>query len=301
LEAADGDLDEKVITFRHSGPEALVEDPVGIGGEGEAVVEVVVAAFGMFVDVAGLHDRAVIGFQSIACESTGVVVAADHVRFEAGIAAFALLGLEFFGVLLELGNFCGIRHGDSQARTEHHLFARSKITDDHGLARLMPKVSILQAGEKLRIERTESRGFLGMGDLAFGSEAFPDFVAVAAEGVKGHGDLGFVLLALANQFPIISKARDEADVVFHPAIGHVAGFDEIHDCEHHQRLVRGDASACGLRGIKVREFSEPVGSEIRRHDEKVVVRKSMKFFSLLSIVDIHFEFDEPLSREGAKV
>ena len=33
-ESADGDLDEKVITFRHSGPKALVEHPVGIGGEG---------------------------------------------------------------------------------------------------------------------------------------------------------------------------------------------------------------------------------------------------------------------------
>lgn len=113
FEAPDGDLDEEVITFRYSGPKALVEHPMSIGGEGEAVVEVVVAAFGMFVDVAGLHDGAVISFQSIACECTGVVVAADDIRFEAGIAAFALLGLEFFGVLLELDNFCGIRLGDS--------------------------------------------------------------------------------------------------------------------------------------------------------------------------------------------
>lgn len=102
-----------MITFTDSSPEALVEHPVSIGCEGEAVVEVVVAAFGMFVNVAGLHDGAVIRFQSIACECTGVVVAADHIRFEAGIAAFALLGLEFFGILLELGNFCRIRHGDS--------------------------------------------------------------------------------------------------------------------------------------------------------------------------------------------
>ncbi len=34
FEAADGDLDEKVITFRYSSPEALVEHPVSIGGEG---------------------------------------------------------------------------------------------------------------------------------------------------------------------------------------------------------------------------------------------------------------------------
>jgi hypothetical protein len=42
-----------------------------------------------------------------------------------------------------LGNFCGIRHGDSQACTEHHLFASSKVTDDHGLARLMSEIRIL--------------------------------------------------------------------------------------------------------------------------------------------------------------
>jgi hypothetical protein len=62
-----------------------------------------------------------------------------------------------------------------------------------------------------------------------------------------------------------------------------------------------DTKACRFRGIEVGEFAKPVGSEIRRHDEKVVVRKSMKFFSLLSIVDIHFEFDEPRRREGLKV
>lgn len=51
-----------MIAFRDGGPEALVEHPVGIGGEGEAVVEVVVAAFRMLVDVTGLHDGAVVGF-----------------------------------------------------------------------------------------------------------------------------------------------------------------------------------------------------------------------------------------------
>lgn len=42
-----------------------------------------------------------------------MVVAADDFGLEAGVAAFALLGLECFGVLLELGDFCGSRHGNS--------------------------------------------------------------------------------------------------------------------------------------------------------------------------------------------
>ena len=33
-EFSEGDFDEEVIAFRDGGPEALVEHPVGIGGEG---------------------------------------------------------------------------------------------------------------------------------------------------------------------------------------------------------------------------------------------------------------------------
>jgi len=44
------DADEEVITFWHSGPKRLVEHPVGIRGEGEAVAGIVVAADGVLVD-----------------------------------------------------------------------------------------------------------------------------------------------------------------------------------------------------------------------------------------------------------
>ena len=40
------------------GPEAVVEEPVGVFGQGNAVVQVVVAAVGELVDVAGGDDGA---------------------------------------------------------------------------------------------------------------------------------------------------------------------------------------------------------------------------------------------------
>ncbi len=98
-EFADGDFDEEVVSFWYGGPEALVEHPVGVGGEGEAVSGVVVAAEGVLVDVAGLHDGAIVGFQSVTREGAGVVVAADDVGLETGVAAFFLRGFEDIGVM----------------------------------------------------------------------------------------------------------------------------------------------------------------------------------------------------------
>jgi hypothetical protein len=103
-----------VVAFRDGGPEALVEEPMRIGGEGEAVAGIVVATLGMFVDVAGLHEGAVVGFEAVAGEGTGVVVAADDVGLKAGVAAFALLLAEGFGIGAKLGdgvsgfNYCRI-------------------------------------------------------------------------------------------------------------------------------------------------------------------------------------------------
>jgi len=43
------DADEDVITFWESGPQPLVEHPVGVGGVGEAIAGIVVAADGVLV------------------------------------------------------------------------------------------------------------------------------------------------------------------------------------------------------------------------------------------------------------
>jgi hypothetical protein len=122
---------------------------------------------------------------------------------------------------------------------------------------LRRKSGILEAGEETGIERAEAGGRLGERRLAVGGEALPDLVLVAAEGVEGHRNVRLVALAFEHEFPVIAEAGDEADVVFHPAIRDVAGFDQVDDGEQHQRLVRRDAARGGAGGVEVGEFAEP--------------------------------------------
>ena len=69
--------------------------------------------------------------------------------------------------------------------------------------------------------------------------------------------MDLVALAFEDEFPVIAEAGDKADVEFHPAVGNVAGFDEIDHGEQHQRLVRGDATLGGAGGIEVGEAAKP--------------------------------------------
>jgi hypothetical protein len=62
--------------------------------------------------------------------------------------------------------------------------------------------------------------------------------------------------------------------------------------------MRGDTKAGRFRGVEVGEFAKPVGSEIRKHDEKVAVRRMMRDVAVVSIVDIFLKL---MNREGAKV
>ena len=64
------------------------------------------------------------------------------------------------------------------------------------------------------------------------------------------------------QFPVIAEAGDQADVVFHPAVRDVAGFDQVDDGEQHQRLVRRDAACLRAGRVEVGEFTEPLGSSV---------------------------------------
>ena len=98
---------------------------------------------------------------------------------------------------------------------------------------------------------------LDLEGLPFVVETFPDRVAFAAEGVEGHRDVRWVALAVLNELPVVAEAGDEADVVFHPAVGDVTGFDQVDDGEQHQRLVRGDAAELGAGDVEVGEFAEP--------------------------------------------
>jgi len=63
--------DEDAVVIRE-GPEALVEGPVGVAAEGQAVAGIVVAAVGKLVDVGGLDDAAgVEGRQAVAGRGAG--------------------------------------------------------------------------------------------------------------------------------------------------------------------------------------------------------------------------------------
>lgn len=55
-EASDGDVNTQFIALRNHRPQSGVEHPVGVGGEGETVAGIVVAAFGVLMDVGGLDD-----------------------------------------------------------------------------------------------------------------------------------------------------------------------------------------------------------------------------------------------------
>ena len=127
LELADGDLDEDVVAFGLGSPEAFVEHPVRVGTEGEAVAGVVVAALGVLVDVTGLDKGGVIGFQAIAGQGAGEVVAEDDVGLEAGVAAFLLAGFELTGVLAEGGDLLGFRKREAELFEEHDLFPRCEV------------------------------------------------------------------------------------------------------------------------------------------------------------------------------
>ena len=55
-EASDGDFDQEVIALGDCRPQAGVEHPVGVGGQGEAVAGGVVAGVGVLVDVEKTQD-----------------------------------------------------------------------------------------------------------------------------------------------------------------------------------------------------------------------------------------------------
>ena len=140
----------------------------------------------------------------------------------------------------------------------------------------MAECFVLQAWVEGGIERAQARGVAGVGGLAIGGEALPDLIAITAQGVEGHGDIGEVLLSLAHQLPVVAEARDEADIVFHPAVGDVAGFDHVDDGEQHQRLVRGEAAFRGAGYVEVGELAEPEAAVWLRHGESKWLVRSVQ-------------------------
>jgi len=52
-----GELDQEVVAFEHYGPQSGIKHPMSVRRESESVAMIVVAGFGVFVDVCGLDDE----------------------------------------------------------------------------------------------------------------------------------------------------------------------------------------------------------------------------------------------------
>ena len=211
----------------------------------------------MLVDVGGLDDGCGFRVEAIAGEGAGEIVAAEHVALEAAVAPFLLACLELIGVQLHRLNGCGIGNRQAQTGAEHDLFLGREIDGDEGFPGLLAEVGILKAGEEIRIEVTEAGGRLGFRGFAGSGESLPDPVPSTAECVERHGYVRLIALAFEDQFPVIAEAGNETDVEFYPAVRDVAGFEQIHDGEQHQRLVRGRAAIRRAGDVEIGEFSEP--------------------------------------------
>ena len=281
-----GDMDQQVITFGDHCPQSRVEHPMGIGAKGEAVLRIVVAAFGVLMDVGGLHDVACCGLEAVTSESAGVFVAGADFCFESIVAAFFLTGFEGIAIFGEFAHGGAVGNRQTKALAEADLLSGCEVGGDHDLPGFQAKIGIHETGKKIGVKMAESGGEFGDRRIPLFIEAFPDGITFAAECVEGHRDFGAVFSAIDNQVPIIAEARDEIGIVEHPAVAQDIHFDQIHHAKNHQWLVWSDTKAGRFCGVEVGEFAKPVGTEIRKHDEEVAVRKMMRFFSLLSIVDI---------------
>lgn len=85
------------------------------------------------------------------------------------------------------------------------LGGREEEADEQG-AGMVAECFVLQALVEGGIERAQARGIAGVGGLAIGGEALPDLIAITAQSVKGHGDIGEILLSLAHELPVVAEA-----------------------------------------------------------------------------------------------
>jgi len=111
-------------------------------------------------------------------------------------------------------------------------------------------------------------------------------VALATERVEGHRDVRRVALAFLDELPVVEESGDEANVVFHPAVRDVAGFDQVDDAEKHQRLVRGRAAIRRAGDVEIGEFTEPVVAVHRRAGGRRVSGKSGNPFARHSAMNL---------------
>lgn len=132
-------------------PKAVVEEPVGILGQGDAVVQVVVAAVSELVDMTGIHDGA--GRkrdEAIAGQGAGVIVGRDDADpeppFPAALHCFLVSGLNIetrdLGLLRILPRQC----------PKGGLFVRLEIAADEDGPSLCPQSGVVDGRKKFGIE-----------------------------------------------------------------------------------------------------------------------------------------------------
>lgn len=260
-------MDEKIIAFRDDRPQTLVEHPMSVRGEGEAVAGVVVSRDGMLMNVGGLDDGGCFGVETVTGQGAGEVVAAENVALEAAVPPLFLASLVFGGMSAEGTDFIGARWLKAEAGREHDLFDRGEIDRDQGSANLASEVGIPKAVEERGMDGAQAGGGLGGGGLNVGGEALPHLVSGPTEGVEGHWDVRLVALAFANQLPVVAEPGNKADIVGHPTVRDVARVDEVDDGEKDQWFMGGQAALLGPRHIQVAELSKPICTRIAIHDE----------------------------------
>ena len=252
-------MDQQVIALGNRRPESRIEHPVGVGGEREAIARIIVAADGVLVDVGGLDDVAGGGLEAVASKSAGVLVAGIDFGFEAAVPAFFLSGFEGLAVFGEFNHLGGVGHGQEKAGADFGLFGRGEVGRDEQASGGEAKIWVEQAIVKIGIQMAEAGGELGSRRIAMFVKPLPDGIAVAAERVEGHADFRAVSSSFHDEIPVSPEAGDEVGVIRNPTVAEDSHFEEVHDAEDHQRLVRGDAEAWCFRRVEVGEFTEPVG------------------------------------------
>ena len=139
-----------------NGPQAVIEQPVGVLGEGKAVVRVVVAAGGKGVDMSGIYDGAGIeGDEPVAGQGAGVVIGRNDADPEPSFPST----LHSFRVDGQIGSDRTIRWGSGFTRQcpEGNLFVRFEVGADDECPGLCPECGIIDRGEEFRGKTNECR------------------------------------------------------------------------------------------------------------------------------------------------
>ena len=243
-----GDQDGVVIPER---PEAVVEEPVGVLGKGDAVVQGVVAAAGELVDVGRVDDGAAgEGDQAVAGQGAGVVVGGDDTDAKPPFPA----ALHRFPVGGGLGAAAGVggRGRFFQQRPEGGLFVRFEIASDEDQAGLRPESGVVDCAEKFSVEADAGRQVAVAQDLPLLIEGLPE--AVRAHVEQGQLQVGFLRPAVDDDGPEAGEAEGEFAGDRQELIGEDTFFGEFEKTEQEQGFVRRGAP--GAVDFQVGEFVE---------------------------------------------